>query len=481
MNKFILPLLIILSQAFVVKSYANDAQNPYHKVIAKFTQHKIFSGTVLVAQDGNIVFERGYGLANETWQVSNSVDTKFNIASLTKSMASLLVIKLVQEGKLSLSDTVDKYLEYIPKDKASKISIKDLLGHRSGLPRQFVLPGWRDGKFDRFNNKVEYAKLIGELDLLAEPGEQYQYTNLGYFLLGLIVEKVTQTTYESALEYYIFTPLKMEDTGTVAYKKIIKKHATGYRVAENGGYQRPSFLNVEFLFWAEGNIYSTLGDILKFDQALYQNIILDEKHRSILLSKENGFSWSVQPWKINSKAQELSSISWGGEIPGYSSFLLRFVDQKNTIIILSNNAINEVEKRRLASELAAILYNEETSLSKLPLSFILTKALYDNELDKKIAEVQEQAQNYLVDESIATMGLQLMWGGELAKAISLLSFNVDLLPDSPSAHNSLAKALEENKQYKKALRSINLALALLPNNQHLINEVKRLTPLSQNK
>jgi len=394
-------------------------------------------------------------------------------------MTALLVIKLVQEGKLSLSDTVEKYLPYFPKDKARKITIRDLLGHRSGLPRQFVLPGWKEGKYDRFNNKIEYAKLIGDLALTSEPGKRYQYTNLGYFLLGLIVEEATNTTYESALEHYILSPLKMNDTGTVAYKKIIEKHATGYRIAEFGGYQRPAFLNVEFLFWAEGNIYSTVGDILKFEQALYQNIILDEQHRKILLSKDNGFSWSVQPWKINSSAPELTSISWGGEIPGYSSFLLRLTDEKNTVIILSNNAVNEVEKRRLASELAAVLYNEETSLTKLPLSFALTQALFNNELDKKITELQGHVNDYIVDESIATMGLQQMWGGELAKAISILSFNSQILPDSPFAHDHLATAFEEQKQFKKALQSTKRALVLLPNNQYLKNKITRLTSTIQ--
>jgi CubicO group peptidase (beta-lactamase class C family) len=474
MKKIMLPLLVIFSQVFVVKSYANAEDSPYHKVISKFTEHNVFSGTVLVAKDGKILFERGYGIANETWQVPNDINTKFSIASLTKSMASLLVIKLVQEGKLSLSDTVDKYLDYFPKDKASKISIKDLLGHRSGLPRQFVLPGWRDGKYDRFNNKVEYAKLIGELALIAEPGEHYQYTNLGYFLLGLIVEEATKTTYKSALNHYIFAPLKMDNTGTVAYKEIIKNHATGYQIAKDGNYQRPAFLNVEFLFWAEGNIYSTVGDILKFDQALYQNIILNDKHRDILLSKENGFSWTVKPWKIKSNTKELHSISWGGEIPGYSSFLLRLVDKKNTIIVLSNNATTEVEKRRLANELAAVLYDEETSLNKLPLSFVLTKALYDNELDKKIVEIKNHLKSYKVDESIATMGLQLMWSGDLTKAITLLAFNADILPDSPAAHNNLSKVFEENKQLKKALQSKQRALVLLPDNPYLKDEIKRL-------
>jgi len=474
MNKYFLSLLIILSQVVIFKSYGTAIDNPYHKVISKFVEHKVFSGTVLVANKGNIVFERGYGLANETWQVPNSVQTKFNIGSLTKSMTALLVIKLVQEGKLSLTDTIDKYLHYLPEEKSKKITIQDLLGHRSGLPRQFSLRGWKSGKFDRFNNKVEYAKLIGELELIAEPGKQYQYTNLGYFLLGLIVEEVTKTTFESAFDQTILALLHMNNTGTFAYKKIVKEHATGYRIAKNGGYQRPSFLNIEFLFWAEGNVYSTVGDILKFEQALYQNTILDEKHRSILLSEENNFSWSVQPWKVNENAKELSSISWGGEIPGYSSFLLRLTDQQNTIIILSNNAINEVEKRRLASELTAVLYDEESSLSKIPLSFILTKALYNNQLDKKITGLEKQVQNYTIDESLATMGLQLMWGGELTKAISLLSFNAKILPDSPLAHDSLAKALAENMQFGKSLKSAKQAAKLLPSNQYLKNEVERL-------
>jgi len=470
----IVSLLLIMSQALFVTSNASAKSNAYHKVVSHFAQHNVFSGAVLVAKDGKVVFEGGYGLANETWQVPNTTDTKFNVGSLTKSMTAMLVIKLVQEGKLSLSDTVDKYLDFYPKDKARAMSIKDLLGHKSGLPRQFVLPGWRDGKFDRFDNKVQYAKLIGELDLLAAPGEDYHYTNLGYFLLGLIVEQATKTTFESALSHYVLTPLKMDNTGTVAYKKVIKQHATGYRIAKAGGYERPGYLNVEFLFWAEGNVYSTVGDILKFDQGLYSNVVLDQTHRNILLSADNGFSWSVDPWKVTDKSKARSSINWGGEIPGYSSFLLRFTDTKDSIIIVSNNAVNEIEKRRLASELAAILYGEHTDPTKMPLSFVLTKALFNDELDQQIDKLKGHTDNYLVDDSIATMGLQQMWSGELTKALSLLSFNAEILPDSASAHDSLSKVHEERGQLSKALISAKRALGLLPHNQYLKSRVARL-------
>jgi len=309
---------------------------------------------------------------------------------------------------------------------------------------------------------------------LAAPGERYHYTNLGYFLLGLIVEQATKTTFESALSHYVLTPLKMDNTGTVAYKKVIKQHATGYRIAKEGGYERPGYLNVEFLFWAEGNVYSTVGDILKFDQGLYSNVVLDETHRNILLSADNGFSWSVDPWKVTDKSKARSSINWGGEIPGYSSFLLRFTDTKDSIIIVSNNAVNEIEKRRLAGELAAVLYGEHTDPTQMPLSWVLTKALFNNELDQQIDKLKGHTDNYLVDDSFATMGMQQMWSGELTKALSLLSFNAEILPDSASAHDSLSKVYEERGQLSKALISAKRALGLLPHNQYLKSRVARL-------
>jgi len=116
---------------------------------------------------------------------------------------------------------------------------------------------------------------------------------------------------------------------------------------------------------------------------------------------------------------------------------------------VSNNAVNEIEKRRLASELAAVLYGETTDSAKMPLSFVLTKALFNNELDQQIDKLKGQTDNYLVDDSLATMGLQQMWSGELTKALSLLSFNAEILPDSASAHDSLSKVHEERGQLSK--------------------------------
>lgn len=470
-STFITILLII--QSITISAFAAQKHSAYNQVVERYVSHRAFNGVVLVAKQGEVVFEKGYGVANVTWDIANNKQTRFKLASLSKPFTALLVMQLVQAGKLSLDDTLDKYLPYLPKEKFSLITIKSLLGHRSGLPRQFVIPGWTDGKFDRLSDKKAYAKEIGKLALISKPGEQYGYTNLGYFLLALVVEKVTQHSFEQALSQYIFKPMGMTNTGPVTNNDIVPKLAQGYQISSNGGYERSPRINMN-LFWAGASLYSTARDLFKFEQMLYGSQLLDDKHRQILLAKENRFSWYFEPWTLADNKQPLQTSNWGGELPGVSTFLVRFVDDKSSIIILSNDGLNEVAKRIMARQLASVLYYGDANSDKTPLSLVLTKAMYQNSLHQSIEKAKQNKQQYFIDKGIEQMGMQQMWSGDLFNAVAILSLNVHFFRDSPSAHENLSQALEAKQLWQQALNSKKQALQLLPDNVYLKNEVTRL-------
>lgn len=466
-------LSILFMHTFSATVAASPRPDDYHQVVKQYVDNHAFNGVVLVAEKGRVVFHQGFGIANADWDIAHTTQSKFKLASLSKSMTAMLVMQLIEAGKLNLGDTLDVYLPYLPKDKTKRITIESLLAHRSGLPRQFAIPGWTQGKFARLSDKKAYAQEIGKLDLLAEPGKEYGYTNLGYFLLALVVEQVTGTAFEQALSQYIFKPLGMKDTGAVSNNGIVKQLAQSFQISPQGGYRQAPYINMNLFFGGAG-LYATALDVLKFEQALYGPVLLDDKHRKIYMNKTNPFNWYFEPWQVGQNGSAVETMHWGGELPGVSSFLVRFIDDNNTIIILSNDGLNEVEKRRMARQLAAVLYQGEYKPEKLPLSLVLTKALYEDSLQQTIDRVKNQKHSYLIDNSIEQMGLQLMWTGELSDAVSLLALNVYYFPDSPSAHENLSQALEANQLWQMALKSKQQALRLLPDNAYLKEEVARL-------
>lgn len=472
--KFITVLItVFFLPGMLTLANAAPSQNAFDQVVRPYVSHHAFNGVVLVAKQGKIVMAKGYGSAQMSWNIANTAHTKFALASLSKPFTAHLIMQLVQAGRLKLSDTIDRYLPYLPKENASRITIDSLLGHRSGLPRQFAIEGWSQGKFDRLRDKKAYAIEIGKLTLMAPPGEQYSYTNLGYFLLGLVVEQVTELRFEQALKHYIFDPLGMSQTGTISNEGIIPELAQGYQFAPEGGYRRSSYRNMN-LFWAAADLYASAGDLLKFDQALYSDKLLDKKHRRLLLSPESRYSWQLEPWTLPGIDVAKNTINWGGELPGISSFMVRFIDDNNTVIILSNDGLNEIEKRRLARQLASVLYDEDYKPTQLPLSLLLSKALYEGHLIRTIEQIKKDAQHYLVDKSIAQMGLQQMWDGDIHHAVAILALNVDLFPQSAAAYEHLSQALETSGSLQAALKSKQQALKLLSDNRYLQQEVARL-------
>ncbi|MFT4930038.1 MAG: CubicO group peptidase (beta-lactamase class C family), partial [Phenylobacterium sp.] len=372
------------------------------RVIKPYVEHQVFSGVVLVAKQGKVVYQQGFGLANREWGQFNTPQVKFRIASVSKTFTAALVLKLVEQNKLNLNDTIDQYLPDFPKDKASKITVEHLLAHRSGLPRAFVMPGWFKGRFNGEVSDQEFAEQIASLALKFAPGSSRSYTNLGYFLLGMMVESATGQSFEKALQQHILSPLNLSNTGIAHYNAVLKNRAAGYQIESGGGYKHPNYQNIA-MFGAGAALYSTVGDLYQWDQLLYAskkgNQLLTEPNRQRLFS----YAWHGQTAPLAGSDKPISSLRADGETPGFAALMTRFADEGNSIIILSNNEINNVEKNRLTDDIAAVLYDVPAQASRLPVSFLFTRALVKGELDKVVEEYQRTAQKhkglYALDEA----------------------------------------------------------------------------------
>ncbi|MGO9797420.1 MAG: serine hydrolase domain-containing protein [Terracidiphilus sp.] len=298
-----------------------------------------FNGTVLVAREGKIVYERSFGLANREWNVPNDLQTRFEIGSMTKQFTALLVLQFVNEGKIKLEGHISDYLPYYRKDTGARVSVRELLSHTSGIPNFISAPGFLDGPASRIRYSThEFAEKYCSGDLLFEPGTKFDYSNSGYFLLGAILEQVSDESYEQLLKERIFDPLGMKDSGYVHSETILPHRAAGYERSPEG-FRNARYYDMSIPF-AAGGLYSTAGDLFLWDQALYGTRLLPADLRDLLF-KPNldnyGFGWAILVPKPGSPYAGEAIPMHGGAIFGFQSLIERIPKHKELILLLDNS------------------------------------------------------------------------------------------------------------------------------------------------
>jgi CubicO group peptidase (beta-lactamase class C family) len=339
-------------------------------LIREFYERGQFNGSVLVAKNGGVIFKKGFGLANREWNSPSQSDTKFQIASLTKQFTAVLIMQLVERGRIRLDGKVSDYLPNYPKDKGGRITIQNLLSHTSGLPNYTNLPEWSEMSRQAYPPD-QFIKLFAGLNLEFEPGSKFKYSNSGYYLLGVIIEKITGKPFGKVLRENILNPLNMRNTGYASSKTVIRNLAAGYERLPTGLYEKAPYQDLSTAF-SEGGMYSTVEDLYLWNQGLYSENLLSTKYKEILF-KPNlanyAFGWVVgnasvaearefltNPFSFSSKEggreQKLLIWHWGSN-PGFNAIILRLVDDKGLIVILDNSELIGDAKGTKVFDLAA--------------------------------------------------------------------------------------------------------------------------------
>jgi CubicO group peptidase (beta-lactamase class C family) len=299
--------------------------------IKKQVKDDRFSGAVLVAQKGKPIFKEAYGYASKRYNIENQVDTKFNLGSINKFFTMVTYLLLKEQGKVDFDDKVGKHLPDFPKEIATKVTISHLLNHTSGLGDYF------NDKFQASMGNLrsidDFINLFIDKPLLFEPGEQNSYSNAGFALLGKIIEVITGKSYYEYVKEVIFNPLKMINTDHYELDSLTPNLATGYTKIkpDDPNKRKENIFFVGVKGSSAGGGYSTLDDMLKFD-----NAINDKK----LLNDEN-----------SNKFKRIGKDGEGNPVPmvlagghrGICAFYERYNHLGVTVIILSNYDPDDVE------------------------------------------------------------------------------------------------------------------------------------------
>lgn len=305
--------------------------------VQRLAEADVFSGAVLLAKDGKVIFEKAYGEASKDFGVANRVDTKFNLGSMNKMFTAVAVAQLVERGKLSFEDSLAKFLPEFPsKEAAQKIRIKHLLTHTAGLGSYFN-PKFMESSRARFRTVNDMMTLAEGETLAFEPGAKWAYSNTGMLVLGAVIEKVTGQSYFDYVRENIYKPAGMTNTDAYELDLVTPNLAVGYQKEYTDGGVR--FRNNVFQHVIRGGPagggYSTVGDLLKFDAALRANKLVGAEYVKQLLSAkpelnspEYGYGFGVDT--------KNRIVGHSGGFPGISSNLDMFLDSGYTAIVMSN-------------------------------------------------------------------------------------------------------------------------------------------------
>jgi CubicO group peptidase (beta-lactamase class C family) len=324
--------LILLSIGFITSLFSQpNKEIGILNAIEGYIDQNGFSGTILVAKQGKPLFHKSYGLAYYSTPDTISNNYHYCIASVTKLFTSIRILQLLEEGKLSLEQSVKHYLPMLKAQIPEQVTIHHLLTHTSGLPKEKDKLYWRKYKPLEMANEVlnyQSESTIG----------QFNYNNLDYLLLGLIIENLANQTWKKEIEDNILSPLKMIETGFLEYGYYPLNFAYTYSKKWNGLKQDP-MLFIEN-YYSAGNMYSTTLDLLKLDQVLYSNQLLTDKGKDLLAKfyPENNYAgYGVWNYKYPYVKSNPTIMERRGKILGANVVLVRLTDENYTIIILSND------------------------------------------------------------------------------------------------------------------------------------------------
>jgi CubicO group peptidase (beta-lactamase class C family) len=313
-----------------------------------------------VYRDSKIVKAEGYGTANLEWDTPVKADTIFQSGSVGKQFAATAVMMLVEEGKVGLDDPIRKYFPDAP-ETWKGIKIRNLLSHTSGLGEYESGPRTKpDGPFYlRLDmTEDELYKRIAAMPMDFKPGEDWSYRNTNYVLLGIMIHRVTGKFYGDYLQERIFQPLGMTSTRIISDRDIIPRRASGYELVK-GELKNQDWVSPTFNSTADGTLYFTVLDLEKWDAALYTERLLKRSSLEQMWTvmklnngkpnKANyGFAWEIT--EINGH----KVIEHGGAWQGFTCNISRYVDDKLTVVVLTNLDAGHAQPGKIAHTVAGL-------------------------------------------------------------------------------------------------------------------------------
>ena len=398
MRKYILFLFTIFNLNACAQFSTAD-QTKIDELFKTWSSNSSPGAALGIVKDGKLVYTKGYGMADLEHDVPITDSTIFYIGSVSKQFVTMCILLLEEQGKINLDDRVQKYLPDFP-EYSAPLTIRHFIHHTSGVRDNLTLWSLAGNDYlDHINKEEMYQLIRRQKELNFNPGEKFLYSNSCYFMLGLVIEKISGMSLHDFAQKNIFEPLGMrhtffQDDNT----RIIKNRAFSY-LEENGRYKNQI---MRYDLVGSGGIYSNIKDLYLWDQNFYHNklgkgsqALIDKMHTEDTLNngKSTGYAYGIQ----NGMYRGLRTVSHLGALASYRSYLLRFPEQKFSVIILGN--VTPIPIDELSYGIADILLEKQmTPLLHGDKTANTANALNQEQKDFAVDNIQQYAGAYYSEE-----------------------------------------------------------------------------------
>lgn len=427
-----------------------------------------FSGTVLIAKQGEIILHKGYGYSNKEKKTKNNPNTVFTIGSVTKQFTATAILKLVSLNKLKVTDVLSTFFDNVPNDKKN-ISIHQLLTHSAGF-----IDNIGEGDFD-YIPTLKYFNQLFNTQLIFKPGERYAYSNTGYSVLARIIELKSGMEYEEFLQLHLFGPAGMKQTGYLYPKWKKNNIAIGYanNITKVGSVVNMLRKNGKASWNLKGNggINSTTGDMLKWQLALKSNRILtstlfQQLTKPYILESEDAYSHYAYGWAIYNSDRDTKIISHNGGNRVFFHDFIWLIEEDTLILLFTNASSRETE---VAWTLEKMIFDQKftpPAIKNNCTNFITNFITKHNSKEafkliqslKKVYPKELQNPNFLNN-----MGYTLLASKKNTSwALEIFKLNCELFPNTGNNWDSLGDAYKRLNDTENAINSYKKALILDP-------------------
>jgi CubicO group peptidase (beta-lactamase class C family) len=475
-NIFSLALLLALTGQL----FAQSLEKKIDRFVLSYHNSELFNGNVLVIKNGKTLFQHSYGKADMQLGAPNGPETIFRIGSLTKQFTAALILQLVAEKKIDLNQNVSRYLPWLKNPAMERITIHQLLDHTSGLPNYTDSAGSIGEINSRGYSPQQTAIKYFTLAPQSPPGTKFAYCNTGYFLLGLIIEELEGMTYAKAMEKRILGPLGMDHSGLDDATALITGMASGYGYSV-GGYVKAPFINPYLATYSAGAMYSTTGDLKKWEDALFGGKVLSPEGLKTMLSP-NLSNYGYGLYIVKSKTGLQTIIGHNGSISGFSSSMLRYQGQDTVTVIVLDNT--RTEKRSIYENLVAgindIVHGKVPQPAMTSAVVALSKQVDGSTGTELIAAYSQMKQDRAkystvgIPNFLFELSAYLLEKQRNEDALVVSRFLTEELPTNASSWNSYGSALVQAGKKAEALVAYKRAWELDTNDIEAKLSLERL-------
>jgi CubicO group peptidase (beta-lactamase class C family) len=476
--KHLLFALALLSTAVCASAQNHQIAASLDSMMQQYQQEKNFSGVVMVSQKGKPIYSKAFGLADREKNVLNQPATNFNIASLGKTFTAVMIMQLVQEGKLKLTDTLSKLLPEYHIKNADQITVRHLLTHTSGINNYMTHPQF-ESKMKSLKSLDAVMPLVADMEpTMARPGERFDYSNSGFITLGKIIEKITGKNYMTNMQERIFEKAGISNS-YINYPATFNapKEATPYYVFSKNSFKNAS--SEEFPAFSDGGMQSNVIDLTKFANALLQEKLLkinsrDELWKGAVPMGRGGIY--AYGWIQNENPYGKHIVSHDGGGKAFSSDLKIVVEDEYVIAVLINTRLNP---REVSNNIVKLLY---TGTFNKPVKS-LEHAVFEQVEKNGWTAAREQLPVLMKERNLEkipsvwtyiSLMEMLADAGRPATAFEVLDMAVKDFPNNPEPFNVAAQISLATGKKDDAKKYYEKALEVNPNDGFAKNGLKSL-------